>query len=203
MTTLEPTPIQALPFTILIAKNRGLTDQIERSLAARAIPSDANYVRVRGEDVALLADEFGRAGRQVLAFTGDDLVEEWLAAGNALCERVTRERIAWNDPQALYGAPALCLIGRAGTSLQPGEAPRRVAVCSRYRALAGRFMSTLARDGIALEPIQLSGEVETFVSSGVVDFAIDIVLTGRTLERNGLTVKRVISTSDVAVLEAP
>jgi ATP phosphoribosyltransferase len=145
--------------------------------------------------------EFGRAGRRVLAFTGDDLVDEWLAAGNALGESLVRDRVAWNDPYARYGAPALCLIGRPGEPLEARVTPWKVAVCLRYRSLAGRFMQTLLQDGIAFESIVVTGEVETCVSSGVADLAIDIVLTGRTLDRLGLAAKRVISTSDVAVLE--
>jgi ATP phosphoribosyltransferase len=201
MTTLETIAIAASPLTILIPKNRGLLAQIERALQLRAIAGDAHVVRVRGEDVPLLANEFGRAGRRVLAFTGDDLLDEWLAGGNALCEPVVRDRIAWSDPAAIYGAPALCLVGRPGDALRPGEPARRVAVCARYRALARGFTRTLGQDGIALETMLVSGEVETFVASGVADFAIDIVVTGSTLERTGLSVRRVISTSDIAVLE--
>jgi ATP phosphoribosyltransferase len=201
MTTLESLEIPSQPFTVIVAKNRGLSDQVGRVLGTRSIPVDAEYVRVRGEDVPMLADELGRAGRQVLAITGDDLVDEWLAAGNALNERVSRDRVAWSDPLALYGAPALCLIERAGAASEPRAGIRRVAVCARYRSLAERFMRSMRYYDLELESILVTGEVETMVATGVADFAIDIVLTGKTLERMGLCVKRVISTSDVAVLE--
>jgi len=202
MTTLEPVALPTSQLTVLLPKNGGLTAQVDRWLAAATIPTGAQYVRVRGEDVPLLADELGRAGRSVLAFSGDDLVDEWLALGNTLCERITRDRIAWSDPEAIYGAPALCLIGRPGDALSPGISTRRVAVCARYQALAARFMRSIRRDGVALEPVLVSGALETFVENGVTDFAIDIVVTGKTLARAGLVVRRVISTSDLAVLEA-
>jgi ATP phosphoribosyltransferase len=188
--------------TILLPKNGGLAGQIERTLGHRTIPADAQYVRVRGEDVPLLADELVRSGRPVLAFTGDDLVDEWLAAGNTLCPGLTRDRIAWSDPAAIYGAPALCLIGRAEEFASAGRVARRIAVCSRYRALAERFVRSLRGEFAPMELVSVSGAVETFVARGIVDFAIDVVVTGKTLAEAGLAVLRVISTSDVAVLEA-
>jgi ATP phosphoribosyltransferase len=202
MTMLETQPISAAPLTILLPKNRGLIAQIELTLEGRAIPASAQYVRVRGEDVPLLADEFVRSERPVLAFTGDDLVEEWLAAGNILCPRLNRDRIAWNDPAAVYGAPALCLIGWPDQGTRRGKATNRVAACARYRALAQRFIRSLPGEGAAPELVLVSGAVETFVARGVVDYAVDVVLTGKTLAQAGLAVLRVISTSDVAVLEA-
>jgi ATP phosphoribosyltransferase len=203
MTTLETPAICALPLTILVPKNGGLAGQVQGALEERAVPANAQYVRVRGEDVPLLANEFARSGRPVRAFTGDDLVEEWLAAGNALCAALTRNRIAWNDPAAIYGAPALCLIGRHEDHARGQWVTRRIAVCGRYRALAERFVRSMRGEGAAMELVRVSGAVETFVARGVADFAIDVVLTGKMLAEAGLSVLRVISTSDVAILETP
>jgi ATP phosphoribosyltransferase len=184
----------------LIPKNRGLTGQLAL-VCERLVPAGSAQVSVRGEDVPMLADAVAKSGRSVVAFTGDDLLDEWLLAGNTLHPRLLRRRIAWRDPQAIYGAPALCLIGRSDDALRPDEPVRRVAVCSRYRALAERFLRMLHNERIALEPVLVSGAVERFVDNGVADFAIDIVVTGSTLAKAGLSVRRVISTSDVAVLE--
>ena len=203
MTTLEPPAAQTGPIVVLLPKNRGLTQRVDRWLQVNPLPDGGELVRVRGEDVPMFADQMARGGRSVFAFTGDDLLDEWLALGNALCERLERDRVAWNDPRALYGAPALSLIGPAGEALASGDPPRRVAVCSRYRALAERFIRMMARDRIALEAVTVSGAVETFVASGVADLAIDIVVTGKTLAQAGLAVLRVISTSDLAVLKTP
>jgi ATP phosphoribosyltransferase len=201
MMMIEPAQVTQTALTILLPKNLGLVAQVERALERRVLPTDAGYVRVRGEDVPLLADQLARAGRCVLALTGDDLLDEWLSLGNTLSERIVRDRIAWNDPSAIYGAPALCLIGRATEAPATLQPTRRVAVCTRYRALAERYLLTLGQDGVGLETMVVNGAVENFVTSGVADFAIDIVVTGKTLQRSGLAVKRVISTSDVAVLE--
>jgi ATP phosphoribosyltransferase len=202
MTMLETLAASTDPIVVLLPKNRGLVERVDRWLRANPLPDASQYVRVRGEDVPMLADQMARAGRSVLAFTGDDLLDEWLALGNALSERIERDRIAWNDPVAIYGAPALSLIGPPNEPLAPGAPMRRVAVCARYKALASRFIRIMARDAIALEAVIVSGAVETFVANGVADLAIDIVVTGKTLARAGLAVRRVISTSDLAVLEA-
>lgn len=202
MTTLEPLTAQSGPIVVLLPKNRGLVERVERWLYTNPLPDAGERVRVRGEDVPMLADQMARSGRGVLAFTGDDLIDEWLALGNVLSDRLKRDRIAWNDPNALFGAPALSLIGLPGAALEAGGPLHRVAVCVRYKALAERFIRVMRRDGIALEAVTVSGAVETFIANGVADLAIDIVVTGRTLAQAGLAVRRVISTSDLAVLEA-
>ena len=202
MTTLETPAALTGPIVVLLPKNRGLIERVDRWLHTNPLPEGGERVRVRGEDVPMLADQMARAGRSVLAFTGDDLLDEWLALGNVISERLERDRIAWNDPHALYGAPALSLIGPPDGPLAPGAPTRRVAVCGRYKTLADRFIRMMARDGIALESVIVSGAVETFVANGAADLAIDIVVTGKTLAQAGLVVRRVISTSDLAVLEA-
>ncbi|HEV3090747.1 MAG TPA: hypothetical protein VGX91_04800 [Candidatus Cybelea sp.] len=188
--------------TVLLPKNRGLAAQLSHVLDAKAWERCAPRA-VKGEDVPYLANELARAGRRVLAFTGEDLVEEWLAAGNALDLRLSRSRMLWRDPQAIYGAPALCLIGSPAGDLAAGETddaePVRIAVCARYRRLAERFLTQWTARPYELVPI--AGSVETVLLSGVAELMIDIVVTGRTLREAGLSVLRVISTSDLAVLE--
>lgn len=186
--------------TVLVPKNRGLAEQVRRALVQFGEDHLARDV-VRGEDVAYITNEIARSGRSVLAFSGDDLVDEWLAAGNELDPRIRRGRIMWSDPAALYGAPALCLIGSAEDSFLEGAAIRRIAVCSRYRNLARRFFAQWANASFAYELIEISGAVETVLLKGVADFMIDVVVTGRTIAQAGLRVHRVISTSDLAVLQ--
>jgi len=151
--------------------------------------------------VPLLANELAVMGRRVVGFTGDDLLEEWLADGNLLDERLNRRRIAWYDPAAIYGAPALCLIGASPTLLT--ERRRlRIVVCERYRKTTERFLCALRDDGLLLESLPIQGSLETCALSGVADLVVDIVVSGRTIKGAGLQVLRVISTSDIAVLES-
>jgi ATP phosphoribosyltransferase len=196
---LDSLPISTSVPIALIPKNRGLTRQLA-PLCERLVPGGSPRVAVRGEDVPTLANAVAKSGRPVIAFTGDDLLDEWLLAGNALHPALQRRRIAWRDPRAIYGAPALSLIGKSFALLSE---PRmlRIAVCDRYRRLTEVHFEALRRGGVRLEVVPIAGAVEACIASGVTDLIVDIVVTGRTVAEAGLQVLRVISTSDVAVLE--
>jgi ATP phosphoribosyltransferase len=195
----DPLSISTSVPIALIAKNRGLTGQLP-SICERLVPAGSAQVPVRGEDVPTLANAVAKSGRFVVAFTGDDLLDEWLLAGNALHPRLLRRRVAWRDSEAIYGAPALCLIGKSFTLLSE---PRtlRIAVCDRYRRLTESHLNALRSAGTQLEVVPIAGAVEACIASDVTDLIVDIVVTGRTVADAGLQVLRVISTSDVAVLE--
>ncbi len=182
---------------VLVAKNRGLAQQISRAVAVVPTLGVRTRYAVRGEDVPYLSNAFARTGRSVIAATGDDLVDEWLAAGNVLDWRLRRRRIAWTDPAARYGKPALCLLGAPDASLTGGAV--RIAVCSRYWNLAMRFFARNADGATEFVPIQ--GALETVCLEGLADFIVDIVVTGETAARAGLVVHEVISRSDIAILE--
>lgn len=182
---------------ILVPKNRGLVAQASRVLAERALVGVIS--QVRGEDVGALAAEAVRDGRTVFAMTGDDLLDEWLAAGNVLDERLHRSRIAWRDPQATYGAPALCAIAPSAATFE--SKTLRVAVCARYARLAEPYLRELEHRGFNLRRSSVQGALEAVVAAGLADCAIDIVVTGRSLRASGLTVIDVISLSNLAVLE--
>ena len=199
MLALDPLPISTSVPIALIPKNRGLTGQLA-PLCERLVPGGSPRVAVRGEDVPTLANAVAKSGRPVIAFIGDDLLDEWLPAGNALHPALQRRRIAWRDPLAIYGAPALCLIGKSFSLLSE---PRtlRIGVCDRYQRLTESHLNALRRTGVQLEVVPVAGAVEACIASDVTDLIVDIVVTGRTVSDAGLHVLRVISTSDVAVLE--
>ena len=154
---------------------------------------------VRGEDVPYIASTLAARGASVVGITGEDLLDEWLQAGNALDPRLALRSVAWADPAARYGAPALCLISKPGESLGDDI---RIACCSKYRAAAGRYIAALQAGGRTVTPLWVSGSVETLCLSGLAEFLIDVVVTGATLERSGLVVRDVIRTSGIAVLES-
>jgi ATP phosphoribosyltransferase len=193
--------IAAPPLVVLIPKNRGLAAMADDAVRLRALGADAERTFVRGEDVPFLASEVARGGRPLLAFTGDDLLDEWLASGRALDPRIRRTSVPWNDPKARYGKPALCLIGPRGTPL-PDAGDLRVAVCAKYGNLARRYLCGLERPGRAIDPILISGTVEAALLHDAADFMIDVVVSGSTIDALGLEVREIIQTSDLAVLEA-
>jgi ATP phosphoribosyltransferase len=196
ITAASPAGAPRLP-VVLVAKNRGLSHQVARAAAVVPALGAATRYAVRGEDVPYLSNAFARSGRGVVAVTGDDLVDEWLAAGNKLDPSIRRRRIPWADPAARYGKPALCLIG-APAARPAGEAVR-VAICTRYWNLAMRFFARSANEATEFVPIQ--GALETVCLEGLADFIVDVVVTGETAARAGLVVHEVISLSDVAILE--
>ena len=193
--------IDAPPTVVLIPKNRGLAAMAEYALRTCAPDEAFERTFVRGEDVPLIANEVARSGRPVLGLTGEDLLEEWLAAGRELDSRIARRSIPWNDPRARYGKPALCLIGPAGTEL-PSSGVLRVALCAKYENLARRYLSTLERPGLRIEPVAIAGTVEAAILHDIADFMIDIVVSGVTIDQLGLDVRSIIMTSDLAILEA-
>jgi len=183
---------------ILVPKNRGLSAQASLALGERG-QIDGALAYVRGEDVGALANEAARAGRAVFALTGEDLLDEWLAAGNRLEDRLRRTQIPWSDPQAVYGAPALCAIAASPAALERDVL--RVAVCARYARLAEPYIRALETRGITVKRAFFQGALETVVAANLADCAIDIVVTGRSIRASGLSVIDVISCSHLAVLE--
>ena len=197
---MEATAVSA-PTIVLLPKNRGLAAMAEYALRGNPPSGACDPTFVRGEDVPLLANEVARSGRSVLAFTGEDLLEEWLAGGRALDPRIVRRSVTWNDPSARYGKPALCLIGPRGIPL-PEQGEVRVALCSKYENLARRYLQRLERPGLRIEPVLIAGTVEAAILHNIAAFMIDIVVSGRTIDELDLDVREVIMTSDLALLEA-
>jgi ATP phosphoribosyltransferase len=195
------TTIEAPPTVVLVPKNRGLAAMAAFALRLYAPEAPFERTPVRGEDVPLLASEVARSGRRLIAFTGEDLLEEWIAGGRSLDPRITRRSLAWNDPRARYGKPALCLIGKRGTEV-PATGSLRVALCSKYENLARVYLRTLERPGRTIDPIVINGSVEAAILHNLADLMIDVVVTGMTIDELDLDVKAVVSTSDLAILEA-
>ena len=188
------------PTVVLLPKNRGLAAMAAYALRSNPKSGTCDPTFVRGEDVPLLANELARSGRSVLAFTGEDLLEEWLAGGRTLDSGITRRSVAWNDPNARYGKPALCLIGPRDVAL-PQRGDLRVALCGKYENLARRYLRTLERPGLRIDPVVIAGTVEAAILHNIAAFMIDIVVSGYTIDELDLEVRDVIMTSDLALLE--
>jgi ATP phosphoribosyltransferase len=184
---------------VLVPTNRGLAAQAKRALTALGC-AGGDHRFVRGEDVPYIASRIASGGRSVLGVTGEDLMAEWLAAGNQLDRGLRRSVFPWSDPRAAYGKPALCLIGPPRSEV---GLVSRVAVCTKYWHLADSFLRSLEAPVRRIERIPIAGALETVCLTGLADFIIDIVVTGETMRRAGLVVYEVIRTSDLALLEAP
>jgi ATP phosphoribosyltransferase len=195
MTSVPSTQVE--PTAVYLPNNRRLAEQI--AAANLPFPESAGRVVLRGEDIPLVMNRIARRSQAAVGITGDDLLDDWLAAGNELDERVTRSRILWNDARAVYGKPALCLIAAQGGGFEPQNA--RIAVCARYQNLAARFLEQTYGAATLLNVTPFSGGTETLIGVGLADAVIDIVVTGSTIRSLGLEVREVIYTSDLALLE--
>jgi hypothetical protein len=103
MTSVPSTQVE--PTAVYLPNNRRLAEQI--AAANLPFPESAGRVVLRGEDIPLVMNRIARRSQAAVGITGDDLLDDWLAAGNELDERVTRSRILWNDARAVYGKPAV------------------------------------------------------------------------------------------------
>lgn len=185
---------------VFVPKNRGLRAQVSPLVDSLTRDPEAQACEVRGEDVPFLANQAAQTNRNVFAVTGEDLLEEWLAAGNVLDESLMRGRIPWNDPAALFGKPSLCLVGRNASPIS--AARRRVAICSRYARLAERTLRTLERSlGITLQRSYVQGALETVLAHDLADAIVDIVLTGASIRSYGFEILDVLFQSDLVTLE--
>lgn len=184
---------------LLLPKNRGLAAQVERAMKSRT-PKDGEIAyAMRGEDIPYLSTQLAGESRNVTAYTGGDLLEDWLAAGNALDPRLQRTRIPWSDPNATYGKPALCLIGPPNAEIGTGSV--RVAVCARYQNLAKRYLHEFENEKTSIEIALVHGSLEAVLCERISDFIVDIVVTGKTIREAGLSVRRLFFTSDLMLLE--
>jgi ATP phosphoribosyltransferase len=181
---------------LLSAKNAGLAREVERAVDGLGIAAWERRL-VRGEDVPAIANALALLGRRVVGLTGDDLLNEWLAAGNKLAPQVTRATRPWTDPAALFGSPALCLMGAPNRPLSSGK---RVAICNKYRNLAECYLRSVEVRAGAIERVYISGALENVQLLGLADFIIDIVVTGATAREAGLVVHDILVRSALAVL---
>ena len=194
-----PVTLASTPSVLLLPKNRGLAAQVELALQSR-VPKDGEIAyAMRGEDIPYLSTQLAGELRGVTAYTGEDLLEDWLSAGNALDARLQRSRVPWSDPTAIFGKPALCLIGPPNAQFGPGRA--RVAVCARYQNLAKRYLREFENEETSIEVALVHGSLEAVLCERISDFIVDIVVTGKTIREAGLSVRKLFFTSDLAVLE--
>ena len=118
---------------------------------------------VRGEDVPLLANEVARGGRSMLALTGEDLLEEWLADGRTLDRtyrpaqhRVERSERALRQARAVFDRPARRLTSRTWRRC----ASRSVrSMKTLHAAICGRSNVPDLR----IEPVLIAGTVEAAI----------------------------------------
>jgi ATP phosphoribosyltransferase len=180
----------------IVPKNSGL--EICYGYIEKYKSKDTKIVKVRGEDVPFFVENLINQGKKVIGITGEDLFNEFKLKSNSKIEII--EKITWNDSRFIFRKPSLCLLGPKEKKLE--SLPKNLKICinSKYEEIANNFITSLEEKGYFIDKIYTSGATEEFYSSGISDLVIDIVCTGVSIEKAGLSVYEKLFSSDIVVV---
>ncbi len=183
--------------TIILPKNSGL---LEFKCQVESLPN--TKILVRGEDVAFFVDKMISKGINCIGLTGQDLFKEYKLK-NPLSSVQEIKNLGWKDKKSLFGKPVLCLLGPCGKELKnldTSSGKLKIAINSKYRAIADNFLGKLVQKGYSFEKYYLTGATEQAASNGIADLIIDIVSTGSSAREAGLRVYDRIMESDAILV---
>jgi len=184
---------------IVVPNNKSLASYVEVTLQYLGNPSKDKIVISRGEDVPFIIEELSQSGKKAIGLTGRDLFKEYeLSKCNT--KLLTLKTIDWNDKNAMFGKPVLCLLGPRGKKLEDLPKNLRVSINSKYKNLAKKYLNILEDKGFGLAKIYLSGSTESAYCNGISDLVIDIVYTGSSIKNANLEVYDKIFESDFVII---
>jgi ATP phosphoribosyltransferase len=176
------------PLRIALAKGRLLNEAVVRLARVGIVPSeDLKSTRLlvvpasAGAELLLLKDPdvpvYVERGAADVGIVGIDHIRE------SGCDVLEPLELDFGRCRL-----SLCAPGPAHRELaaQPGRALR---IATKYPHLATLL---LGQKGLGIEILKLSGSVELAPVVGLSDAIVDLVETGRTLERNGLSEREVL-----------
>jgi ATP phosphoribosyltransferase len=176
------------PFRIALAKGRLLPAALERLATVGITPlEDVHRTRLlvvpasEGTELLLLKDPdvpvYVERGAADVGIVGIDQIRE---SGCDLLEPL--------DLRIGACRLSLCAPGPAEGKLVPLSG-RALRIATKYPRLA---TDLLARKGLGIEILELRGSVELAPVVGLADAIVDLVETGKTLEKNGLSEREVL-----------
>lgn len=183
---------------IVVPKNSGLRKYREIALGVIGA-KDNKLLEVRGEDVAFWVEELLKSGKSAIGLTGQDLFREYILKNYRTSLGISRI-ISWEDPNAMFGKPVLCLLGPKEKTLETIGKKQRICISSKYKTIAKKYLNLLETKGYSFEKFYLNGSSEESFSSGLADLVIDIVYTGSSMEKLGLSVYEKIFSSDFVII---
>ena len=154
----------------------------------------------RGEDIAQFMLDDMSQGHAVLGLTGEDLFSEFQLQ-NPTSDLSVVFRYDWDEPSARYLKPTLCLIGRV-KNLDDLPARIKVAVKEKYRHTSERFLIETLGASREVDVTPYHGDLESAVASGARDCCVDVVYSGKTIDRYDLKVIEKIKPSDLVFVTA-
>jgi ATP phosphoribosyltransferase len=180
---------------IVCPKNSSLKEYTKKTLNFLKAENNKK-INVRARDVCFFVKEYSKKNKQAIGLTGEDLFKEY-----CLRERETElkiiKKIGWNDENALFKKPVLCLIGPRNKKLKKKN---KVAIPDKYKTISKKYLNFLESKGFVFEKIYLNGSIETCCSEKISDLVIDIVYTGKTIEKLGLKVYDKIFESNFVII---
>ncbi len=206
-------------FTVFVPTNSGLKYVRDRGLEfskKKFSGLGLNIQEQRGEYIPELVNALYEDRKPVVGITGEDLLTNFLLEEigryDAACIRrsmLVVGRLGLRNKgsyeSAVFGLPALCILGKGGISLdkfveayprardcgmnllrntelqEPDFSGKKVAIPKRYEALIRSYVRLTGA-----EILLKDGKVDVTAARGDADYAIDIVLTGRTCKEEGL-----------------
>ena len=150
-----------------------------------------NKIIVRAEDVPLFIDKLGEKGINCIGVTGEDLFSEY-KLNNVLSKTKVIQKILWEDKNAMFNKPAICLLGKKPLSEITNS---KVAINKKYSRIAESFLTNFS-----CEKIYFNGCTETAAETNLADYVIDIVYSGSSAKEAGLTVLEKLFSSDVVMV---
>ncbi|MAG91927.1 hypothetical protein CMO83_04590 [Candidatus Woesearchaeota archaeon] len=184
---------------IVRPNNRSLANYVATALKYLGTSKVKRFIDSRGEDIPYLVDELSQNGTKVYGLTGRDLFKEYkLTKYNSKLSVL--KTINWEDKKALFGKPALCLLGPKNKKFE--DLPKKLRVCIniKYKNLAKKYLNQLESKGYTFERKYLAGSTETAYSNGLSDLVIEIVYTGYSINKVNLAVYDKIFESDFVVI---
>lgn len=172
--------------SLILPKNSGLEKYREQLETLTN-----NKIIVRAEDVPFFVEELTKTGTNCIGLTGEDLFLEYKYK-NALSKINVIQKIPWTDKSALFGKPALCLLGKTQLTKES-----TVAINKKYYFLAEEYFSKTIQPK---NKIYLNGSTETAFEKGISDFVIDIVYSGKSAKTAGLEIIEKIIESNIVLL---
>ncbi len=201
-------------FTVFVPTNSGLQYVRDRGLdflKEKFSGLELNIQEQRGEYIPELVNSLYEDREPVIGITGEDLFDNFLFEkyGSPVNKRLFFKNLSLRNKgpyeNAFLGLPALCILGKGGIALdkfveaypnvrysevrqlraaelqEPDFNGKRIAIPKRYEA---PIRSRVRLNGAEL--LLLDGKVDVTAARGDADYAIDIVLTGRTCMEEGL-----------------
>jgi len=170
-------------------------------IALEGLPAGLDILEFRGEDIPLAIYSLASMNKKAIGLTGEDIFRDFLLKKRK-SGLVMLKKIKWEDQQALFGKPTLCLLGPKDNSLSgfPKGRELRVGVSAKYKELAKKYLNQLESNGYVFRKISIQGCCETAVKAGLADLVIDVVYTGESMMQAGLDVYDRIFSSDFVII---